>query len=194
MSYFANAGQILVGFAFGAIITLVVLRVLLQLVRANFYNPVCQFLYKTTNPVLMPLRRVIPGWRALDVGAVLLAWLLTGLKLYLLYRLAGRQPGLAGLAVMALADLADFVLLLYFALILVRALLSFVQVQRGNPVVPLIHQLTEPVLGPLRRRMPTPGGIDFSPMVAGLAILLARVLLVAPLLDLGAGIALGTMP
>jgi len=194
MSYFANAGQILVGFAFGAIITLVVLRVLLQLVRANFYNPVCQFLYKTTNPVLMPLRRVIPGWRALDVGAVLLAWLLTGLKLYLLYRLAGRQPGLAGLAVMALADLADFVLLLYFALILVRALLSFVQVQRGNPVVPLIHQLTEPVLGPLRRRMPTPGGIDFSPMVAGLAILLARVLLVAPLLDLGARIALGTMP
>src|SRR5690606_10313407 len=121
MSYFANAGQILVGFAFGAIITLVVLRVLLQLLRANFYDPVCQFLYKTTNPVLMPLRRVIPGWRALDVGAVLLAWLLTGLKLYLLYRLAGRQPGLAGLAVMALADLADFVLLLYFALILVRA-------------------------------------------------------------------------
>jgi len=190
MGYFASAGQILVNFAFGALVALVVLRVLLQLVRANFYNPVCQFLYKVTNPVLMPLRKVIPAWRNLDVAAVLLAWLLSAIKLVLLYALAGQRPGIAGLLLMAFADLVDFVLMLYLGLILVRVLLSFITVERSNPIVPLVFQLTEPVLGPIRKRLPSLGGIDFSPMLAWLAIMLARVLVVEPVLDLGRRLAL----
>ena len=190
MGYVANAGQLLINFAFGALVALVVLRVLLQLVRANFYNPVCQFLYKATNPVLMPLRKVIPAWRNLDVAAVLLAWLLSAIKLALLYALAGQRLGLAGLALMAFADLIDFVLMLYLGLILVRVLLSFISVERSNPIVPLVFQLTEPVLGPIRKRLPSLGGIDFSPMLAWLAIMLARVLVVEPLFDLGRRLAL----
>lgn len=190
MGYVANAGQLLINFAFGALVALVVLRVLLQLVRANFYNPVCQFLYKATNPVLMPLRKVIPAWRNLDVAAVLLAWLLSAIKLVLLYALAGQRLGLAGLVPMALADLVDFVLMLYLGLILVRVLLSFISVERSNPIVPLVFQLTEPVLAPLRKRLPSLGGIDFSPMLAWLAIMLARVLVVEPLFDLGRRLAL----
>jgi YggT family protein len=83
MTYFANAGQILVNFIFGALIALLVLRVLLQCVRANFYNPICQFIYKLTNPVLMPMRKVIPAWRNLDIAGVLLAWLLTAIEYWL---------------------------------------------------------------------------------------------------------------
>ena len=190
MGYVANAGQLLINFAFGALVALVVLRVLLQLVRANFYNPVCQFLYKATNPVLMPMRKVIPAWRNLDVAAVLLAWLLSAIKLALLYALAGQRLGLAGLVPMALADLVDFVLMLYLGLILVRVLLSFISVERSNPIVPLVFQLTEPVLAPIRKRLPSLGGIDFSPMLAWLAIMLARVLVVEPLFDLGRRLAL----
>jgi YggT family protein len=190
MGYLANAGQLLINFAFGALVALVVLRVLLQLVRANFYNPVCQFLYKATNPVLMPLRKVIPAWRNLDVAAVLLAWLLSAIKLVLLYALAGQSLGLAGLALMAVADLVDFVLMLYLGLILVQVLLSFITVERSNPIVPLVFQLTEPVLGPIRKRMPSLGGIDFSPMLSWLAIMLARVLVVEPVFDLGRRLAL----
>lgn len=190
MGYFANAGQIIVNFAFGALVALVVLRILLQLVRANFYNPVCQFLYKATNPVLMPLRKVIPAWRNLDVSAVLLAWLLSAIKLVLLYALAGQRLGLSGLALMAFADLVDFVLMLYLGLILVQVLLSFISVERSNPIVPLVFQLTEPVLRPIRKRMPSLGGIDFSPMLAWLAIMLARVLVVEPVFDLGRRLAL----
>ena len=190
MSYFANAGQILVNFAFGALIALVVLRVLLQGVRANFYNPVCQFLYKLTNPVLMPLRKVIPAWRSIDLAAVLLAWLLSAAKLALLYGLSGQELGLAGLGVMALADLVDFVLMLYLGLILVRVLLSFISVERSNPIVPLVFQLTEPVLRPIRRRLPATGGLDLSPLVAWLAVLLARALIVGPILDFGLRLAL----
>jgi YggT family protein len=185
MHYFASAGQILINVLFGALIALVVLRVLLQCVRANFYNPVCQFLYKLTNPVLMPLRKVIPAWRNLDIAGVLLAWLLTAIELALLYVVVGQRLGLIGLGVMALADLVDFVLMLYFGLILVRVFLSFVSVERSNPIVPLIVQLTDPVLKPLRRFIPAVAGLDLSPMAVMLIILLARVLIVAPLLDFG---------
>lgn len=190
MGYFAKAAQLLVNFAFTILVTMLVLRVALQCVRANFYNPVCQFLYKATNPVLMPMRKIIPAWRNLDIAGVLLAYLLCGIKLYVLFALDGRSPGMAGLALMALADLADFVLMLYLALILMHVLLSFVRVDRANPVLPLVHQLVEPLLRPLRRYLPPLGGLDLTPMIVTLAILLARVLLVEPLLDLGLSLAL----
>jgi YggT family protein len=191
MSYIANALQIIIEFGFGILIALVVLRVLLQLVRANFYNPICQFLYKATNPLLMPFRRIIPAWRRVDLAGIVLAWLVTVLKLILLAAVVGRFLGLGGLAIMAVADLAGFVLMLYLGLILARVLLSFVQIDRRHPLLPLIHQLTEPVLKPIRRRLPTVAGLDFSPLVAWLVILLARALVVQPLLDFGMRLALG---
>lgn len=191
MSYIANALQIVIEFSFGILIALIVLRVLLQLVRANFYNPICQFLYKATNSLLMPFRRIIPAWRRVDLAGIVLAWLVTALKLILLAAVVGRFLGLAGLAIMAVADLAGFVLMLYLGLILAQVLLSFVQIDRRHPLLPLIHQLTEPVLKPIRRRLPTVAGLDFSPLVAWLVILLARALLVQPLLDFGMRLALG---
>ena len=191
MGYFANAGQIVIQFVFVALIALIVLRVLLQWVRANFYNPICQFLYKATNPVLMPLRKVIPPWRNLDIAGIVLAWLATALKLVLLYATVGQALGVLGLAVLALADLVDFALLLYIVLVLVRVVLSFVGADSYHPVVPLVMQLTEPVLKPFRRLIPNVGGLDFSPMVLLLAITLARVLVAKPLLDLGLHLAQG---
>lgn len=189
MTYFANAGQILVNFIFGGLIALLVLRILLQCVRANFYNPICQFLYKLTNPVLMPLRKVIPAWRNLDIAGVLLAWLLTAIKLWLLYALVGQALGVLGLGVMALGDLIDFVLMLYLGVILVYILISFISVERSNPIVPLVYQLIEPLMRPVRKRLPPLGQIDLSPMIVWLAILLARVLIVQPIIDFGAKLA-----
>ena len=191
MGYFANAGQIIIQFVFGALIALIVLRVLLQWVRANFYNPICQFLYKATNPVLMPLRKIVPSWRNIDIAGIALAWLITALKLVLLYATLGESLGVLGLVVLALADLIDFVLLLYIVLILARVVISFVGADSYHPIVPLVMQLTEPVLKPVRRVLPAVSGIDFSPMVALLAITLARVLIAKPLLDLGVSLARG---
>jgi YggT family protein len=191
MGYFANAGQIVIQFVFGALIALIVLRVLLQWVRANFYNPICQFLYKATNPVLMPLRKIVPAWRNLDIAGIALAWLATALKLVLLYATVGQTLGVLGLVVLALADLVDFVLLLYIVLILVRVVTSFVGADSYHPIVPLVLQLTEPVMKPFRRLVPNIGGLDFSPMVVLLVLTLARVLVAKPLLDLGLRLAQG---
>lgn len=191
MGYFANAGQIVIQFVFVALVTLIVLRVLLQWVRANFYNPICQFVYKATNPVLMPLRKVIPAWRNLDIAGVVLAWLVTALKLVLLYATVGQALGALGLAVLALADLIDFVLLLYIVLVLARVVISFAGADSYHPIVPPILQLTEPVMKPFRRLIPNIGGLDFSPVIVLLVITLARVLVAKPLLDLGLHLAQG---
>jgi YggT family protein len=191
MGYFANAGQIVIQFVFVALVTLIVLRVLLQWVRANFYNPICQFVYKATNPVLMPLRKIIPAWRNLDIAGVVLAWLVTALKLVLLYATVGQTLGVLGLAVLALADLIDFVLLLYIVLVLARVVISFAGADSYHPIVPPILQLTEPVMKPFRRLIPNIGGLDFSPVIVLLVITLARVLVAKPLLDLGLRLAQG---
>ena len=190
MGYVANAGVLLVEVIFGLVVALFVLRVLLQLVRANFYNPVCQFIYRTSNPVLAPLRRVVRPIGRFDLTSALVAWLLECLKVTLLFLLAGFAPAFLGVLVLGLADLLGFVLTLYFWVIIIGVVLSFTG--GGNhPLVPLVAQLTAPVLRPFRRLLPALGGFDLSPLFATLAILLARLLLVAPLRDFGTFLARG---
>ncbi len=185
MPYLANAAQILIEFIFGILVGLVVLRILLQLVRANFHNPICQFLYKASNPLLMPLRRIIPAWRRLDIAAVVLAWALLLLKRVLIFAMLASVPSFGGLMLIALADLIGFTLMVMLILIFVRVILSFVGSDSYHPVVPLVFQLTEPVLKPVRKRLPVLGGFDLSPMIVVLGIFLLQALVVAPLLDLG---------
>jgi YggT family protein len=103
----------------------------------------------------------------------------------------GQSLGIAGLAVLAVADLVDFVLLLFFVLVLARVVISLVNADSYHPIVPLVIQVTEPVLKPFRRLLPNIAGLDFSPMVALLVIMLARVLIARPLFDVGLGLAQG---
>lgn len=191
MNYFANAGQLLVGFVFGAIITLFALRLLAEAWRADFHNPISQFLYRYTNPVLAPLRRVLPNWGRLNLAALLLAWVAEAVKIVLMFALAGIVAHPAGLALLALAQLLDFMAILYLVLVFGWALMSMIGGDPAHPLMRIVANLVEPPLRPLRRRLPTPGGIDFSPAVAILVLLLARILLVQPLLDFGGRLALG---
>ncbi len=185
MSYFQNAGMLIVQVLFGILLAVVVLRVLLQLVRANFYNPICQGLYKATNPVLMPLQKAIPSWRNLNLAGVLIAYVVAIVWIVALHALAGAAPGFFAALVLGFAKLVDFILTLFIWLIVIRALLSFLSADYDNPIVPLLVKLTDPVLQPFQRVIPPLGGFDLSPLVAILALYLAQALLVAPLYDLG---------
>lgn len=184
MTYLANAVYILIEFIFGILTTLVVLRVLLQAVHANFYNPICQLIYKTTNPIFTPVRRIIPSWRSLDVAGILLTYALILMKSLIIFWMSGIQFGFMHLVIFGMAKLMEFVLMLMLWVIIIRTFLCFVDVDRSNAFSPLVHQLSEPVLYPIRLRLPLLSGFDFSPMVAILAISLLRVLLIQPLLDL----------
>lgn len=185
MSYFANAGVLLVEVLFGLATALFVVRLLLQLVRANFYNPICQFFYRSTNPVLMPLRRALPPVAGIDSAALTIAYTLQLLKVWIVALMLGYAMTLAGSLVLALAGLLGFVLTLYFWLLIIGIIASLIGGDSRHPALPLLHQLTEPLLRPIRRRLPAAGPFDFSPLVLFLAILLARLLIVAPLEDLG---------
>lgn len=190
MTYLLNALSLLIELAFNLLATLFVLRVMAEAARADFHNPISQFLYRATNPVLAPIRRVIPNWRRINLAAVLLAWLLMVLKNALLFVLLGAAPNAAGLLVLGLADLIDFVLVFYLVLIFGWSLMSMLQVDSRQPVLRLAGAIVEPLLRPLRGRL-TVGMIDFSPMAVMLVIVLARILIAAPLMDLGKALTLG---
>ena len=180
-AYFTNPLIFLVKTLFGLYIALVLIRFLLQWARADFYNPISQFVVKLTSPVLRPLRKVIPGYRGLDLASLVLAWLLEAVQLMLLGMLFGigfRPFAALAWAIPALIGL--FISIFLFA-ILVRVILSWVNPDPYNPAVDLLNRITDPILIPAQRLLPPLGGIDLSPMVAMIALVLLQMLLLPPL-------------
>jgi len=190
VSYLLQALSLLIDLAFDAVVVILLLRVLAEACRADFNNPLSQFLYRTTNPLLAPIRRVLPNWRRINLAGLLLAWLAMLLKRLLLFGLVGMMPSLPGLLVLSLAELLDFTLLFYIVVIFGWSLLSMFAVDRRQPVLRLAGSIVAPLLRPLDGKLVF-GQIDFGPMAVMIVLLLARILIAAPLLDLGAKLALG---
>ena len=190
MSYLLNALSMLIELAFEAAVTLLLLRVAAEACRADFNNPLSQFVYRYTNPMLAPIRRVLPNWRRINLAGLLLAWLAMLLKRLLLFALLGVMPHPLGVVVLALAELFDFALLFYLVLIFAWSLLSMFAVDRRQPLLRLTGIIVEPLLRPLHGKL-IAGNIDFGPMAVMIVLLLARLLIAAPLLDLGARLAMG---
>ena len=190
MSYLLNAVTFLLGLAFDVVVALLVLRVVAEACRADFHNPISQMIYRYTNPVVTPLRRLVPNWRRINLAALLLALLALVLKRLLLFALGGFVPGVAGLLLLAVADLLDFVLLFYIVLVFGWSLLSMFAADRGQPLLRLADALVAPLMRPLRGRL-VAGAIDFGPMAILILLFLARMLVAAPLLDAGMRLALG---
>ena len=189
--YFGNAGVFLINTVFGLYILIVMLRFLLQLVRGDFYNPVSQFLVKATSPVLVPLRRVIPGLFGIDFAAVVLLLVLQIMQITLVGVIKGYAFQPLGLVVMSIAELASLTLNIFFFSILIQVILSWVSPGNYNPVTSLLYGLNEPLLRPARRLIPPVSGFDFSPLVVGVALKLIEMTLIAWLVNTGKGMLLG---
>ena len=189
--YFSNAGVFLINTLFGLFILIVMLRFLLQLVRADFYNPVSQFLVKATNPVLVPLRRVIPGLFGLDFAAVVLLLVLQIMQIVLVGLVKGYAFQPLGIVVMAIAELASLTINIFFFSILIQVILSWISPGNDNPVSGVLYGLNEPVLRPARRMIPPLSGFDFSPLVVGVLLKLVEMTLIAWLLNTARGMLLG---
>lgn len=175
MDALQNVGIFLVETLFSLYIGAVLIRMLLALSRADFYNPLSQFIVKITNPLLIPLRRIIPSIGKMDTAAVVLALLLKMVQTFLLANLMGSSAGVAQILVYSVLDLVSTVIWIYIFALIIQAVLSWVGQSHGNPLAGLLHSLTEPLLRPVRRFVPVVGMIDLSPMVA---ILLLYVLLI----------------
>ena len=190
MSYLLNAVTFLLGLAFDVVVALLLLRVVAEACRADFHNPISQMIYRYTNPVVTPLRRIVPNWQRINLAALLLALLALVLKRLLLFALTGFVPGVAGLLLLAVADLLDFVLLFYIVLVFGWSLLSMFAADRSQPLLRLADALVAPLMRPLRGRLVV-GAIDFGPMAVLILLFLARMLVAAPLLDAGMRVAMG---
>jgi YggT family protein len=190
MPYLLNALSMLVQVAFSAVATLFLFRLLAEATRADFHNPLSQFIYRYTNPVLAPMRKVLPNWRRINLAALLIVWLTLLLERLAIFALGGFLPSLSGLLILSLADLLDFVLLFYIVVIFGWSLLTMLSVDPYQPLIRLAGAIVAPVLRPLRGKV-TIGNIDFSPTVVVIVLLLARILLVAPIFDLGTRLAQG---
>lgn len=187
MVYFSQAAIFLVGVIFYLYITVVLLRFLLQWARADFYNPISQFVVRATNPVLLPMRRVIPGFGGIDLAALVLMFALKVVELVLTGALGGGIPGGSGLVLVAVAELLNLAINLFIFTILVEVVLSWVNPGLYNPATALVYRLNEPLIRPVRRLIPPLGGLDLSPLVVLIALQLGKILLVAPLLGAAGG-------
>ena len=169
----------LLDFVFSAYIFIVLTRFVLQLARADFYNPISQFVLKATNPLLKPLRRVIPGYGGLDIASLVLVVVLIILKAVILLsiQVGGFPSGIGGeLVIYALRELASLILNYVFWTVLFRVILSWVAPDPSNPVVRVVIQITEPLMAPVRRLLPDMGGLDLSPLIVLLGVQLLKIL------------------
>ncbi|MBI6852542.1 MULTISPECIES: YggT family protein [Pseudomonas syringae group] len=158
---------------------IILLRFVLQLVRANFYNPLSQFTVKATQPLLKPLRRIIPSVFGLDMSSLVLAiivqLILMALTLLLSYGTTGDPLHLLIWAIIGVTAL--FLKIFFFALI-ISVILSWVAPGSHNPGAELVNQICEPALAPFRKFLPNLGGLDLSPIFAFLALKLLDMLVI----------------
>jgi YggT family protein len=183
-NYFGNAAQFLIDTLFGLYILTFMLRFLFQWARADFYNPVSQFLVKVTNPLLVPVRRIIPGLFGLDMAALLIMFLLGFLKLSLIMLVKGGTILPATFAVYTVAELLQLAIYIFIFTIIVQAILSWINPHSYNPVTSLLYSLNQPLLRPAQRILPDLGGLDLSPLLVLIVLQLLLMVVVAPLKDL----------
>jgi len=183
MNPLTNAGAFLITTFFSLYILAIMLRLILQLVRADFRNSLSQFIVKVTNPPLKPLRRFIPGFAGIDMASVIMMLGLQMLEIFLLYILFyPSTPDLLGLIIFSFVKLISLGFYIFLFSIFILALLSWFSPDPYNPVIQILRQITEPVLRPVRRLLPPASGMDFSAMLAILVLWLCKLLLLDPLI------------
>jgi len=169
---------------------LVGLRFVMQLVRADYYNPLAQFIVKATDPLLKPMRKIIPSIKKYDTSSLLLCFLVLLIK-FVLFKVLMLGPlhvfnGVVNPAVISMTqfftgsaiDLIALMFNVFIYAIMIQALLSWLPAARGNPMQGMLHAITEPVLAPIRRYIPPLGTLDLSALIAILGLFALKIMVV----------------
>ena len=183
-SPFGEAAVFLIRTLFDLYIFVVMLRFLLQLMRADFYNPVSQFVVRATQPLLRPLRRVVTGVGSVDLASLVLMLALGFVKLALVAGVHGGYPSTGAMLILAVADIGRLLLNVFFWALVIRVVVSWVNPGARNPFTHLLQSLTEPLLARARRLLPPMSGFDLSPIPVLILLQLAQLLVVTPIRSL----------
>ena len=156
---------------------LLLLRFWLPIMRADFRNPIASGILRFTSPLVIPVRRIIPPIGRLDTSTILVAYILEFLLILALLALRGLRVETLPIAITAILELAILSLNLFFFVILIKIILSWVAPQNYNPMTVLLNTMAEPVLRPFRRIVPAVGGFDVSPIFAIVLLKAAEIVL-----------------
>jgi YggT family protein len=182
MNAIGNIGSLLVSTLGTLYMLAVLLRFLLQISRADFYNPITQMIVRATDPGVQLFRRFIPGFKGVDFATLVFAVLVECILICALIFMAGfNLPGVGLILTWAVGGILNFILDIYFWSLLVSIVSSFIAPFSEHPALVLVRQLTEPIMAPFRRLLPSMGGLDLSPIFVFLSIQILKILLIAPI-------------
>lgn len=183
MEYFHRALIFLVEFLFGVYILLFMLRFILERSHANLHNPPVMALEAITAPPIRLLRHLLPRQRRIDPCIPVILLILQASQLVILHLLVGAAMTLAGIALLTLTELLELVIYIYLFSIVLMAILSWIVPYGSSPLSTLLAAVNAPILQRLHQLLPPVYGLDFAPLAAILLLLLARIVIHAPLQD-----------
>lgn len=186
MPYIQNASTFLVGALFSFALYAVLLRFWMQWVRADFRNEIGQFVITATNPVVLPLRKILPSIGVIDTATVVLAMLVSLLKFGVLLLISGElaKYSIPRVISFGFAGVIEATIYLFMAAIFIGIIASWINPHSYNPVLSVARSISEPLLAPARNLIPAFAGLDFSPMIVLLFLQFSLRLIVAPLYNL----------
>jgi YggT family protein len=148
------------------VLGVLLLRLLLPFLRADFRNPIAQAILKVTSPIIIPVRRLVPSIGRLDTATVLVTLLIQGLVIWVTIRIFGRNVSAEFLAFSTVISLIVLTINLFIFSIFIRIIISWVAAGQYSPVAAIVGTISEPILAPFRRMLPAMGGFDLSPIFA----------------------------
>ena len=167
----------LVKIFFQLYIMVILFRFLLQLVRADFYNPLSQFTVKLTNPVLVPLRKFIPGYGGVDNASLVFAGLVILIKIIAINFMKGIDAQPLDIFIFVIWGIVEQLLNIVMYVTIIGALLSWFGGAHINPVAGVFYQISDPFVRPVRKILPPIGGLDLSPMFLIIGIIFIKMLI-----------------
>lgn len=177
----------IVTIVFDLIIFVVIFHFLLELMGKNYHHPIRQFILQYTHPLLDPIHKIVPNYGNVDIGLLLLLFVLENIKLLLLFLLAWQFPNLAMLAVWSIFLIINTFINFYIFAILFRLLISWIiPIYTNHPAMQILFVTTEPILKPLRRRFAPITGFDWTPLVVIVCLKIISMLIIYALMLLGA--------
>ena len=179
---FANAGVYLIQTFFGLYTIILMLRFLMQVSRADYYNPISQAIVKLTDPPIRPFRKILPTVYGVDFATLAVAFMVQLISVMLIMTLYGQQFFHIIYVAWVLLGLFAIIFDIYFFALLISVISSWIAPSSSHPALNLVQQIIEPVCAPARKLLPPMGGIDFSIILVFVFInIIDNILVITPL-------------
>jgi len=186
MNYINDGGSFLVNALFGLYILCLLIRFWMHINKIDFRNPVGQFLVQISNPILSPFKKIIVSAQGFAISVLLIAFILTVIKFYILFAMQGAQPSLMGVLVLSVADIIQTSIYIFIGAVIIRIISSWIAPQGAyNPILAIVYGLSEPIMAPARRLIPSMGGLDLSPILVIIFLQLSLIIISQPVFDIG---------